>query len=190
MVSDGTCEAAFVRLGHELLAHQAPKGLIDGAARAENDELRHAAVVGRFAEAAGVTVPRARVRRLPVRSLYAVARENATVGCVEETFAAVLAHAQARNARAPALRRAFRAIAADETRHAELAWTVQAWAGQKLTARQRDRIVSHRANAATRLVSAASESHEDPVVASLLGLPTAAQDGALLATLNAALWQA
>jgi hypothetical protein len=49
-------------------------------------------------------------------------------GCIGETLAALQAQAQLDAARDPAVRAALEATVEDETRHAELAWKVVAWA--------------------------------------------------------------
>jgi hypothetical protein len=55
-------------------------------------------------------------------------------GCVAETVAALQARASLERARDPEVRRALTRIAADEARHAELAWRFVAWAMQRLGA--------------------------------------------------------
>jgi len=70
-----------------------------------------------------------------VRSLYEIAVE----GCVRETFGALEATFQAKNANDPQIRRVMRRIAEDETRHAALAWRVAAWIEPRLSDRQRRR---------------------------------------------------
>jgi hypothetical protein len=57
-----------------------------------------------------------------------VARINAEEGCVGETLGAILAREQLAVARDPAVVRILRRIAADEARHAELAWRFARWA--------------------------------------------------------------
>jgi hypothetical protein len=73
---------------------------------------------------AGASVPSPRVRHTRARSLDAVACENAVEGCVHETFGAAVAVMQSERAREPSCRDAMKRIAADEIRHAELAWAV------------------------------------------------------------------
>jgi hypothetical protein len=62
------------------------------------------------------------------RSLFEIARENAVEGCVRETYGAVEAMLLAETEPDPETARALRTIAVDETRHAELAWSIAAWA--------------------------------------------------------------
>jgi hypothetical protein len=72
-----------------------------------------------------------------VRSLFAIALENAVEGCVRETYGAVVGLVEARVSRDPEVRRASRSIAADECRHAELSWAVAAWILPRLTPGER-----------------------------------------------------
>lgn len=112
---------AFARMKGELRALGAPSHLVSRATRAIADERRHARVVSALARRYGGRPSRPRVRRARTRSIESIAIENATEGCVRETFAALVAHWQARHARDPIVRAAYARIARDETRHAELA---------------------------------------------------------------------
>jgi hypothetical protein len=116
---------AFRRLARELAAHHAPAELIERAERAAGDEERHASIMSALA---GIATPV--MAELPsIRSLEAIATENAIEGCVRETYAALIASYQAENALDPGIRRIMRALADDETEHAELAHDVDAWLG-------------------------------------------------------------
>jgi hypothetical protein len=61
-------------------------------------------------------------------SLAEIAASTVAEGCVGETVAAVVAAEQRARATDPAVRAALAQIAADEARHAELAWRTVAWA--------------------------------------------------------------
>src|SRR5690606_19789573 len=52
---------------------------------------------------------------------------NAVEGCVHETFAALMAGCRAQRSSDWVMRRVFGRIAADETRHGQLAWDLHAW---------------------------------------------------------------
>jgi hypothetical protein len=121
---------AFVHLAADLARLGAPQRLIDAALVAATDEVRHARAIRAVA---GVDVPR--VRALPYRpqALFALARHNATEGCVRETIGAAINLHQARHATDATLRAVFAQIAADEIRHAELAWAIDAWARTMLS---------------------------------------------------------
>jgi rubrerythrin len=113
---------AFVRLAEELAAHGAPTRLRRAALRAARDEILHARIVARLAERAGApSIDQPRVRAARVRSLAALAIENAVEGCVYETFGAAVGLAQAMTASDAKVRAAMRRIARDEMQHAELA---------------------------------------------------------------------
>jgi hypothetical protein len=60
--------------------------------------------------------------------LAIIAARTVEEGCVGETLAAILAAEQLEKASDTAVREALAMIAADEARHAELAWRVVAWA--------------------------------------------------------------
>jgi hypothetical protein len=137
---------AFERLARELEAHGAPAELARRARAAMRDEIRHAKTMARLAARYG-TVPRTpTVSPLPIRSLHAIALENAVEGCVHEAFGALVASYQAVRAR-PDLRGAFAAIARDERRHAALAEAVHAWCIGALDVASRDEVVRARAHA-------------------------------------------
>lgn len=163
---------AFERLERELVAHGAPRRLVEGARRARRDEVRHARMMGELADRRGAKATPPPTRRLPVRSLEAIARENAVEGCVRETYGAALAAYQAQAATDPEVRLALEVIARDELRHGELAWSVARWSESRLDERARRRVTSARRRAASRLATEVSREHH-PEVARRLGLPPA-----------------
>ena len=124
---------AFRRLADELSAHGAGADRVARALRAAQEEVAHARVTRRLARRFGVQAPRPRGRRLMVRALADIARENAVEGCVREAFGALVAMWQAQRAADPEVRRALAAIARDEAGHAELAWEVAAWIEPQLS---------------------------------------------------------
>jgi hypothetical protein len=132
---------AFARLERELAAHGAPPSLIRQARRAQRDETRHTAMMARLARRHGTT-PRSPKppSASPVRSLFAVAFENAVEGCLRETYGAVVGLVEARVSSDRCVRRAMRTISVDECRHAELALAIAAWILPRLTAHERDAI--------------------------------------------------
>ncbi|MFT3695832.1 MAG: hypothetical protein QM831_22035 [Kofleriaceae bacterium] len=120
---------AFERIARELAFHGAPVELIEGARCAANDERTHAArcaaLLGTDAQIAGDS--------LPVRSLFELALDNQSEGCVIESLGALVNTHQARYASTPTLRAHFAAIAADELNHAALAHAIAAWIGPLLS---------------------------------------------------------
>jgi hypothetical protein len=77
-----------------------------------------------------------------VRSLFEIALENAREGCVAETWAALVAHVQAQRAPTARARRQFRRIAADETRHAGLAWDLHRQLSDALGEPEREKLAA------------------------------------------------
>jgi hypothetical protein len=133
---------AFRRLARELAALGAPRKLRRQAARSRRDEQRHARTIGSLARRHGAT-PASVIdpeRALPLRALEEVALENAIEGCIRETYGAWNAWKQSQDAGDPELRATMHRIAADETRHAALAWDIHQWAIVRLDKRQRNRI--------------------------------------------------
>jgi hypothetical protein len=134
---------AFRRLERELAAHGAPPSLLRDARRARRDEVRHTAMTARLARSRGA-VPRLpeapAARAAAARPLFEMALENAVEGCVRETYGAVAGLVEAQTSADASLRRAMRSIAADECRHAELAWAVHAWAMARLSGEERRRV--------------------------------------------------
>jgi hypothetical protein len=143
---------AFARLERELAAHGGPPNLLRDARRARRDELRHTAMMARLARRHGATTTLpGSPRRTAVRSLFALALENAVEGCVRETYGAVVGLVEARTSSDPQVRRAMRSIAADECRHAELSWAVSAWILPRLSAGEREAIEHAMRDAAAEL---------------------------------------
>lgn len=184
--------AAFVRLARELAHHRAPTELVARAREAARDEVRHtramSALAVRFgADSARNARTRAQQRRTP--RLVDILIENAVEGCVRETFGALMAHVQAQLASDPVVRDTMTEIAVDESRHAALAWAIDTWGSQRVSARDRRRIVAARAQAVRSLVSEI-EGGPRAVDGSELGLVGAIEARALAASLETHLWAA
>jgi hypothetical protein len=169
---------AFRRLRRELAAHGAPRRLVRAAERAARDEVRHARMLGALARRHGAkgTTPTLGVR--PVRNLEAIAQENVVEGCVREMFGALVGMRQAATASDPLVREAMGRIACDETRHAALAFQVDAWIHGRLDGPARERVVLARAAALRDLANDIGEAPAD--VREQLGLPSAAESRQLI----------
>ena len=134
--ADGLLEhasvASFARFSLALLAAGAPAELVLGAHQAALDEVRHARLCFGLASAyAGEVIapgPFPLSGAVSVGPISTLAVSTIHEGCVGETVAAVLASEQLARATDPAVRAALTQIAADEARHAELAWRTVAWA--------------------------------------------------------------
>jgi hypothetical protein len=170
---------AFRHLRDDLTKLGAPRELCDASGRAANDEVRHARMMGHLARRWGAETLADHRPRRTLSDLETVARENAVEGCLHETYGALLAHWQARNATDNRLRAAFLRIAQDETRHAALAWAIARWADGQLGARARARVGRARRGAERRLKMELRRP-VDPAVADAAGLPSPAQARALL----------
>ncbi len=176
---------AFERLAHELARHRAPRELVRAAERARRDEVRHARVAAGLAKRYGGRPAPATVACFRRRSLEAFARENAVEGCVLETYGALLATWQASHAADPLVRRAMVRIAADETRHAALAWAVAGWVDGRLDTRAKRHIARAVRAAARDLERVLSRPPPEPLVRDA-GLPRACVAVALVRQLGRA----
>lgn len=124
--------ALFGRFALDLLSVGAPARLVAEAHRAALDEVRHARMCFALAAAYSgepiVPGPFDFGRGVagdadPVR----LAERTLLEGCVSETLAAAHAAEQLAAATDPAVRKVLGAMAADESRHAELAWRTIGW---------------------------------------------------------------
>ena len=170
---------AFRRLSAELAAHRAPRSLRARAKRAEQDEVRHARVMTRFAKRFGGKCKHVGAATASVRDLEAIAFENVVEGCVGETHAALIATFQAERAQDAAVRSAMRTIARDETRHAALAWDVATWIDKRLPSDARARVEHARLEAIARLRQVAG-TPVDASLSEIAGMPTRDQAMALV----------
>ena len=173
---------AFSRLEEELCSMHAPEALVRRARSAARDEVRHARVVARLAARYGGAKGRVRVRgsrqRARSRSRLAFARENAIEGCVREAFGALVATWQARRAPDPEIASAMQRIAADEARHAALAWAIARWVEPRLSAGERREVALARRGA---LAALRCEALTMPAsFARQAGLPFGAEGAALV----------
>lgn len=135
---------AFLRLAEELTAHGAPEALVKAARRSAADEVRHTRAMQALAQRHGAAMAEVDIRPFEPRGLEAMCLENAVEGCVRETFGALVTGWQARTAQDAEVRRALEPISRDELRHSELAWAVDAWAAERLSAPERARILQAR----------------------------------------------
>jgi hypothetical protein len=177
---------AFRALERELVAHGAPRGLVARAGRAAREEMGHARITARIARAHGATVPRVKAPVLPVRSLRALALENAVEGCVRETYGALVTRWQAHTAQNALIRRAMQRISVEETGHADLAWAVDAWATSRLGASGRRTLARAKRDEVARLQKQVSE--PSPALVQIAGLPSAQAARALVRSAEETLW--
>ncbi len=179
---------AFDILREELAHHGAPSRLLRACERARRDEVRHTKMMTRLAKRFGATVKEQRVERRAIRSLRAIALENAVEGCVRETYGALEAAVSAARASDPLVARTMRIIARDEARHAELSWQVLAWSRSRLNRADRraieEAIASESASLEVELTRGL-----DPMLERIAGLPSPSQAKAALEALRHRLWR-
>jgi hypothetical protein len=178
---------AFLILRAELTAHGAPRRLLRAAERSARDEIRHARMMGALARRHGANVEAPVIEGRPVRSLEAIAIENAVEGCVRETYGALVATYQAEASRDPHVRAVMRRVARDETRHAALGWEIARWASRRLDREARARVVSAQRAAVIELTEEAREEAPKAVI-DQAGLPSAARARAMIDELRQTLW--
>jgi phage gp29-like protein len=123
---EGASVVAFERLADVLAANGAPDDLVARARLAAEDEARHAAIFADLSRARGASAPAIELAAA-APSLFDLAIENATEGCVRETFGAAITLHQAMHAEADDVRAAFAAICDDEAEHASSSWDLWAW---------------------------------------------------------------
>lgn len=125
--------ASFGKLALELLAFGAPADLVRAAHAAAIEEIGHAqrgfALASAYLRAPIGPGALAEARQFAgAATLADLAIATVHEGCFGETLAAVVASAQLAAATDPAVREALTIIAEEESRHAELAFRIVAWA--------------------------------------------------------------
>lgn len=180
---------AFEHLARELEAHGAPMELRRRALRAAEDEKRHTRVACALARRFGADPCLPLASASEIRSLEAMALENATEGCIRETFGALTATLQAERAHDPRIKAAMRKIAVDETAHATLAADVAAWLETRLSDAERTRVHAAKERAIVELRDELCRPQPD-VLRDLSGLPNAAEAQRMLDGMTQVLWAA
>lgn len=178
---------AFRILRDELRHHRAPTRLVRGCGRAARDEVRHARATAALARRHRARPTKPSIARRPVRSLEAIAIENAIEGCVRETFGAMIATVQGDEARDPVVRAAMKRIARDETQHAALSWQLGAWLETRLDRGARERVRAAKQEAIATLREE-TRARTQSALAPSLGLPTPSRSIAMLDGLAQTLW--
>lgn len=178
--------ATFCSLSDALFAAGAPCALTGRAACAAGDRARHAELVTRLASRYGGRRGHLRITKTKPQTLLEIALDNAAEGCVRDTYAALLASWQSGHARTRSISNMMATIARDGTRHAALAWALSDWVVPQLSQRDQARVRRARLDAVARL----EHSARDPVPSLVrrAGLPTRAEQRALIAELCRRLW--
>lgn len=179
--------AAFRALGRELAVYGAPRSLRRAVRRAARDEVRHARLTRDLALRFGGRYVPPDVTAKPAPSLETIARENATEGCVRETYGALVATYQAQAAADPQVRSAMTQIARDETRHAAIAWRIARWAEGQLDAGAKLRVRQARQSAVDTLLGELNYESATSLEQTA-GVPTAALARRMASRLSSELW--
>jgi hypothetical protein len=162
--------AAFARFNLQLLSLGAPSELVEQCTRALADETAHTKLCFQLASAyAGRALgpgPLDIAGSLTVTSLEGVVDLVLAEGCIGETGAALEALEAADSASDPVIRAAYAQIAADEQRHAELAFRFMRWALEQDAALVEGRIVA--ALASNAMPSLATRAVVEPCLSALL----------------------
>ena len=177
---EGAAVLAFDALIAELTAHAAPPRLLAAAQRARRDEVAHTRMFTALARARGVEPAPAVAAPVAVRTLEAIALDNAAEGCVGETYGALALGWMSFAAPTEPLRRVARRVARDEARHAAFSWRLDGWLRGRLDAAARRRVDAARD---ARRASLASELAVPtaPELVLELGLPRSDEALGLLA---------
>lgn len=131
---------AFMQLAREMRAHGAPASLVRALERAAEDERRHATLCHAFAAAEGADVELPDVTPTKVRSLFAIAEENAREGCGRELLGSVVGLHVSEHASSVEARDLFASITRDELRHAAVSLRMQRWMRTRLTPEEREAV--------------------------------------------------
>jgi hypothetical protein len=162
---------AFVDLARELHAHRAPPALVTRALRCAREEVGHARAFAALAHRAGQPIAPLQTSGFQVRSLEAIALDNAQEGLGTEFVGALRLRAQARSA-APALRPMFARIASEEAGHAGFSVELDRYLRSKLGSAARKRLTAVRREQMHQLKQNAT--HEPPCwQREELGMPSA-----------------
>jgi hypothetical protein len=183
---------AFELIEVELVAHGAPLELRRAAQAAQVDERRHVEACSRLAKRYGVVVAPEGLgtgKAAVPRGLFALALDNVVEGCVRETFGAAVARYQACSSEDAVVRASLASIAADECRHAELAWAIHDWLSSLLLPEQRRALDAAREGAIAELMREL-QSEASAALGRVAGLPDAAHARSMLDFLRAELWAA
>jgi hypothetical protein len=131
---------AFEQLAVELGRHDLPEGLRRGAMRAAREERRHTRLVGALSRRHGGRFALSGQRPAEVRSLEAIALDNAVEGCARETFGAMVGLYQSQHARDRSVRAVLASVAEDEIGHGSWSWALHQELSRRLSVSARRKI--------------------------------------------------
>lgn len=166
--------ASFARFTLELLAQGAPPELVADAQRAALDEVEHARLAWTLASLWSRRQvgpgPLSMNGLVPACDLEEMVTALVKEACVGETLGAAEAKLLAEEVRDPVLASALHRIAADEQRHAELAWRTLHWLFSLHGACVRDAALTAEREAEAELLAVKSAAPADEMVAPEWGL--------------------
>jgi hypothetical protein len=179
---------AFDRLADELDALNAPSELVTMAKESAREEEHHAELMAHLARRFGYEgTIRAEINGCEMRSLFAIAMENAIEGCVRETYGALVATHQSLTAEDAEVRASLKTIAEDETRHAWFSLRLHEWAKTQVTTEEALALEQARRSAMRDLKEAIDAESVSEEVARLTGHPTRSRARDLAKSLFAAI---
>jgi hypothetical protein len=176
---------AFHLLARDLMHLEAPAPLIERALASAEDEVRHAEQMASLAERFGAQAETSYITTPRPKPLLDLAIENMREGCINETFAALLALYQAENAADPMIAEVMQRIAHDEAQHAMLAWEIHEWALPRLSEKERKQLQETQQHALQLLSGGQSYLSNDD--ATRLGWPNPVMLASLASALRAEL---
>jgi hypothetical protein len=178
---------AFRYLVRELEAYDAPEELIQIARDAIEEEIQHAQLASLLAQAYDAPLSKIEVAPFRLRPLMEIALENATEGCIHETFAAACGMWQEEHATLEAFRAVVGRIVDEESRHAALSWALHAWLMPQLSPAERAQILEAQREALDQL-EARFLDEAPPSVREAVGLPEEKDAARLFTHLREQLW--
>ncbi|MAA78179.1 MAG: hypothetical protein CL916_02885, partial [Deltaproteobacteria bacterium] len=130
---------SFAELHQILCVYNAPKNLQERCIRSLKEEQAHTRMAITLCERYGGSSPDMHVPSPKTVSLFDAALHNAIVGCIQETWAAVLEEYQAQHTQIH--QHIQRRIAKDEASHAQLAWDIHDFFMDLLSQNERSHII-------------------------------------------------
>ena len=178
---------AFEHLAVELGRHSLPEGLRQGAMRAAREERRHTRLVGALSRQHGGRFAISGKHPDEVRSLEAIALDNAVEGCARETFGAMVGLYQSMHAPDPSVRAVLASIAEDEIGHGSLSWALHEELSSRLPVSARRKIRSAR-ECALETLTGGVLAGRSAAERTQLGLPDEERLGLMAATVRDSLY--
>lgn len=159
---EGASVVAFLELAVALEAHGAPVAMVARVISSAREEVGHARLARDLAEARGVLPGQVELELGQVPSLEELATHNAREGLVSESFGALIALEQSRNAIDRDVRRTMALLGREELGHAALSRDIDAWARSRLGQRTSRRLTEARDEELARMVEAVGQEIERP----------------------------